>query len=78
MVPLSDEVKGAVPVAFIVTKEGTSLEMQEVKDLVLKAAPAFMHPRMVWFLDEMPLAGPGKIDRKMLESQAQSFVEESK
>ncbi len=78
VVPLSDEVKGAVPVAFIVTKGGTSLEMQEVKDLVLKAAPAFMHPRMVWFLDEMPLAGPGKIDRKMLESQAQSFVEESK
>ena len=46
------------------TKEGTSLEMQEVKDLVLKAAPAFMHPRMVWFRMRYHLPGQERSTEK--------------
>jgi long-chain acyl-CoA synthetase len=41
-----------------------------VKDHALANAPAYQHPRRVWFLDELPLAGTNKIDRKALVSLA--------
>ena len=37
-----------------------------MKDHSLANAPAYQHPRRVWFLDELPLAGTNKIDRKAL------------
>ena len=36
----------------------------------LKNAAPYLHPRRVWFLAEMPLAGTNKIDRRALAEQA--------
>ena len=70
VVAVPDEIKGQKPVAFVVRSPGTTLNEQQVKDHALANAPAFQHPRRVWFLDELPLAGTNKIDRKALVNLA--------
>ncbi len=70
VVPVPDSVKGAKPVAFVVTAPGQSLTEPEAQELVLAQAPAYMHPRRVYFVDTMPLAGTNKIDRKALAALA--------
>ena len=37
-----------------------------MKTYALAHAPAFQHPRQVIFVDEMPLAGTNKIDKRVL------------
>ncbi len=70
VVPVPDDIKGEKPVAFVVRRSGSTLSEESVKQHALQNAPAYQHPRMVIFMDELPLAGPGKIDRNGLERQA--------
>ena len=70
IVPVPDEIKGEKPVAFVVRQSGSSLSAETVKQHALSNAPAYQHPRMVIFMDELPLAGPGKVDRASLKGQA--------
>ncbi len=70
VVALADKVRGQVPVAFVVKAAEHEIEEQTVKDIVLADMPAYMHPRHVVFISEMPIAGTNKIDRKRLEQQA--------
>ena len=58
------------PVAFVVLASGTKLSEEQVKQFVLENAPVYQHPRMVIFMDALPLAGPGKIDRNGLLKKA--------
>ena len=74
VVPVADEVKGFKPVAYVVTAVGAEISEQEVKDLALANAPAYMHPRAVYFVDTMPLAGTNKIDRKALAQRADTLI----
>jgi long-chain acyl-CoA synthetase len=66
VVPVPDELKGHKPIAFIVRANGVSLEEEAVKAYALANAPAYQHPRRVIFIDEMPLAGTNKIDKRAL------------
>ena len=66
VVPIEDEIKGQKPVAFVVRKPGHSLDEDEVKRFALANAPAYQHPRFVWFVDELPLASTNKVDRTAL------------
>ncbi len=70
VVARSDETRGHIPVAFIVKSLGSNLNPDIVKQIALSGAPPYMHPRLVIFLDEMPLAGTNKIDRKLLQDKA--------
>ncbi len=70
VVPLPDDIRGRVPVAFVVPRAGARPTEQEIKDHVLAHAAPYMHPRRVWFLDQMPLGGTNKIDRQVLEAEA--------
>jgi long-chain acyl-CoA synthetase len=36
----------------------------------LANAPAYQHPRFVWFVDELPLASTNKLDRAALQRMA--------
>ena len=40
-----------------------------MKSYALANAPAYQHPRRVFFVDEMPLAGTNKIDKRVLAMQ---------
>jgi acyl-CoA synthetase (AMP-forming)/AMP-acid ligase II len=76
VLPIADELKGAKPVAFIVARPGAALDEDAVKRYALANAPAYQHPRRVWFLPEMPLAGTNKIDRKALAGLAEQSTKE--
>jgi acyl-CoA synthetase (AMP-forming)/AMP-acid ligase II len=66
VVPMPDEIKWQKPVAFVVLNPRASVSEQDVKTFALAHAPAYQHPRRVWFLKELPLAGTNKIDTKKL------------
>jgi acyl-CoA synthetase (AMP-forming)/AMP-acid ligase II len=70
VVPVPDEIKGTKPVAFVVPRAGAHPDEDAIKRFVLANAPAYQHPRRVFFVSELPLAGTNKVDRKALESIA--------
>jgi acyl-CoA synthetase (AMP-forming)/AMP-acid ligase II len=74
VVPIDDEIKGQKPVAFIVPKADPAPSEDEIKRFALANAPAYAHPRFVWFLDELPLASTNKVDRAALHRLAQERV----
>lgn len=73
VVPAPDAVRGEVPVAFVVPRPGASPTERELQDHVIRLAAPHLHPRSVWFIDRMPLAGTNKIDRHALAARARSL-----
>jgi acyl-CoA synthetase (AMP-forming)/AMP-acid ligase II len=71
VVPIDDDIKGQKPVAFVIKKPGRALDGEAVKRFALANAPAYQHPRFVWFVDELPLASTNKLDRVALQAMAQ-------
>ncbi len=74
VVPIEDDIKGQKPVAFVIRKAGHALDGDEVKRFALAHAPAYQHPRFVWFVDELPLASTNKLDRAALKKMAIEHV----
>ena len=70
VVPVDDEIKGTKPVAFVVKREGSDLDEARLKTFALQNAPAYQHPRSIWFVDSLPLASTNKLDRKKLQEMA--------
>lgn len=70
VVPVPDEIKYQLPVAFVVSKPGATPTEDKLRRFALDNGPAYAHPRAVWFVGELPLAGTNKIDRKALIDQA--------
>jgi long-chain acyl-CoA synthetase len=69
VIAVPDELKGHKPIAFVVKAPGAAVDEQAVKTYALANAPAYQHPRRVFFVDEMPLAGTNKIDKRVLAKQ---------
>jgi long-chain acyl-CoA synthetase len=78
VVPVPDDIKYRLPVAFIVRNQGSNLTEEDIKEHALKNAPPFQYPRKVFFLDKLPLNTIGKIDRRALEQQGIALYTESK
>jgi long-chain acyl-CoA synthetase len=74
VVPIDDEIKWQKPVAFVVRKAGHTLDAETVQRFALAHAPAYQHPRFVWFVDELPLASTNKLDRSALGRMAKDYV----
>jgi acyl-CoA synthetase (AMP-forming)/AMP-acid ligase II len=74
VVPIDDEIKGQKPVAFVVRKAGRTPSEVDIKQFALISAPAYAHPRFVWFVDELPLASTNKVDRAALHRLAQERI----
>lgn len=70
VVPIVDEIKQFIPVAYIVAKPGAAPAIEEIKQFTLDNGPAYQHPRFIAVLDELPLAGTNKIDRRALNERA--------
>jgi long-chain acyl-CoA synthetase len=75
VIPVPDELKGHKPIAFVVRTNDAALDEQAVKTFALANAPAYQHPRRVFFIDEMPLAGTNKIDKRVLAKQIPEGME---
>jgi long-chain acyl-CoA synthetase len=74
VVPIDDDIKGQKPVAFVIARPGTSPQADDIKRFALANAPAYAHPRFVWFLDRLPLSTTNKIDRAALMREAATRV----
>jgi len=74
VVPVDDEIKGQKPVAFVILRPGRHPSDSEVKQYALKHAPAYQHPRFVWFVDKLPLSSTNKVDRTALKHEAEARI----
>lgn len=74
VVPVTDEIKGALPFAFVVRQAGSAISEADVKAFTLAHGPAFAHARFVDFLDIIPLAATNKPDRKQLIARAEALA----
>jgi acyl-CoA synthetase (AMP-forming)/AMP-acid ligase II len=70
VVPVDDDIKGTKPVAFVVKRERSDLDEARLKTFALANAPAYQHPRSIWFVDSLPLASTNKLDRKTMREMA--------
>ena len=69
VVPVPDEIKGQIPIAFVVLKD-RSFPLEELKRYSLEAGPAFSHPRAFVVVDELPVASTHKPDKRPLMARA--------
>ncbi|TAM74491.1 long-chain fatty acid--CoA ligase [bacterium] len=74
VVPVPHPVKGHVPVAFVVLRRGAYGDEEAFKAYTLQHGPPYAHPRRIFFVEEIPLSGPGKVDRKRLCELAQELT----
>lgn len=77
VVPVEDSIKGFKPMAFVVLRADVAASEQELKAFTLEHAPAYQHPRRIWFVDALPLATTNKIDRAALLLDANRRLRES-
>jgi acyl-CoA synthetase (AMP-forming)/AMP-acid ligase II len=66
VLPFDHQTKGQVPYAFVVLRAGARATEEEIKEFALANGPAYQHPRRVFFLRRLPLAGTNKIDKERL------------
>ncbi len=73
VVPLADEERGQMPVAFLVLADGKSATTEDIKAYALRNGPTYQHPRRVSFVADLPWAGTNKIDRAALIREAKEL-----
>ncbi|HVX77439.1 MAG TPA: class I adenylate-forming enzyme family protein [Bradyrhizobium sp.] len=73
VVPLADEERGQMPVAFLVLADGQNATTEEIKAHALRNGPTYQHPRRVSFVSDLPWAGTNKIDRAALIRRAKEL-----
>jgi long-chain acyl-CoA synthetase len=54
----------------VIKRERSDLDEVKLKAFSLANAPAYQHPRSIWFVDHLPLASTNKLDRKTLRDMA--------
>lgn len=74
VVPVSDEIKGALPFAFVTRQPGASVDEAAIKQFTIAHGPAYAHPRFVEFVDTIPLAATNKPDRRQLTEEAERLA----
>jgi long-chain acyl-CoA synthetase len=63
-----DEIKGEVPKAYIVTRSGASLAVDQIIDHCRSSLAPYKCPRQVAFVADLPKTSTGKIMRRALRS----------
>lgn len=74
VVPIPDEVKFSLPVAFVVTRGHASIDENEIRNWFIARAPAYLHPRRIFPVEEIPLAQTNKVDRSLLKQRARELT----
>ena len=69
VVAVPDEIKGEIPIAFVVLKE-RSVSVEDLKRFALESGPAYSHPRAFVVVDELPVATTHKLDKRPLKARA--------
>jgi long-chain acyl-CoA synthetase len=69
VVAVPHEIKGFVPIAFVVLEDGVSVDEESLKRFAIENGPAYAHPRRVHVRQELPVTGVFKVDRKALREE---------
>ncbi len=70
VVGVPDEIKGAVPMAYIVLKDGSRLGGEDVIAYCRNKIASYKVPRQVEFVHELPLTSSGKVQKYELRERA--------
>lgn len=70
VVGIPDEVKGAVPMAYVVLKKGSNIGSKDIIDFCRNNITSYKVPRYVEFIDELPLTSSGKVQKFELKERA--------
>ena len=70
VVPMPHDLKGSVPIAYVVLADDGTSDEQGLKDFAIAHGAPYAHPRRIVFLDALPLGGTGKVDRAGLTRAA--------
>ncbi|MCF6267861.1 MAG: acyl--CoA ligase [Desulfuromusa sp.] len=73
VVGVNDQVLGQAIIAYLVIEAGIVPDERQIKKICLANLENFMVPQSILFLDEMPKTPNGKIDRKLLQQQAEGL-----
>jgi long-chain acyl-CoA synthetase len=74
VVPVPDEMKQSIPFAFVVPRSDARPDEVEMRGWFLEQAPAYMHPRRIAFISEVPLGQTNKVDRAKLSHLAREMA----
>lgn len=69
VIPSKDRLRGEVPKAIIVTKNGTGITEKDVLGFCRKRMANYQIPRIVELWDFLPKIGSGKINKKVLQME---------
>jgi long-chain acyl-CoA synthetase len=67
--PVPHPVKGFVPAAMVIARDGARITADELKAFCLAKGPAYSHPRFIDLVSALPLNGAGKIDRAVVQAK---------
>lgn len=70
VLPVPDEIKGQIPVAFVMTAPGAQVTAEELKQFTLREGPAYSHPRAIALVEALPVGGSHKVDKRQLQAAA--------
>jgi fatty-acyl-CoA synthase len=73
-----DDVMGEVAVAYIIPREGETIDPQEIVDFCAAKIANFKVPRYVAIVDQFPMTQSGKVQKFRLYETAKSAVKENK
>ena len=70
VVGIPDEVKGGIPMAYVILKENSKLDSDEVIDYCRNNIASYKVPKYVEFVSELPLTSSGKVQKVELKEMA--------
>ncbi|MEA3238956.1 MAG: long-chain-fatty-acid--CoA ligase, partial [Candidatus Bipolaricaulota bacterium] len=74
VVGIPDKVMGEVAVAYIIPREGVSIDLQEIVDYCAGEIANFKVPRYVAIVDEFPMTQSGKIQKFHLQEKTKDLL----
>jgi fatty-acyl-CoA synthase len=75
VIGMPDSVMGEVAVAYIIPREGASIDPQEIVDFCVSEIANFKVPRYVQIVDELPMTQSGKIQKFRLREIGNESME---
>jgi long-chain acyl-CoA synthetase len=69
VIGLKDDVNGEIPVAYVMPKEGETVDTHALKDYLRKHLANFKLPRHIYLVDDLPMTATGKVLKRKLKEQ---------
>ena len=67
VIGVTDDVRGEVPKAFVITAEGASVDQKELRSFCKDLLAGYKFPKVVEFVEDLPRTPTGKVLKRMLK-----------